>query len=458
MQQNGFQVWLNAQYGAAETPINLPSSDPRSMPAMRARFLHSIASAPDQLRQKMMYALGQIWVVSANKNVYPEEITPWMKILSRNAFGNYRILMREMTTSPSYGKFLDLANSNKPGLGGGANENYPRELMQLFTIGLYQLNMDGSVKLGSDGLPLAAYDQQTVRQLSLALTGWTYATAPGASPRANNWEYFGADMEPREGNHETSAKLLPNGCAIPAGQTVVQDLDSAINCLFQHPNLPPFVAVRLIRSFTTSNPSPAYVTRVANVFANNGAGVRGDLKATLQAILLDPEARNDAASGTFGRLREPVAHLVSMVRALKGEISPTNQFAYVFENMGQAVHTPNSVFSWFSPLYRIPNTALFGPEFQIYTPTEAALRVNFLYQTLFENRGDITVDLAQFQTVASDNAKLIDAVDQALLFGRMSPQMRTVLTKALSASTDNTHRVLTAVYLTATSGEYAVMH
>src|SRR5262249_13494017 len=150
-------------------------------------------------RQKMIYSLGQIWVVSFNKNTYPEEIIPQQKVLSRNAFGSYRSIIREMTMGPSFGKYLDLANSNKPGQGGGANENYAREVMQLFTIGLYELNMDGSQKLVG-GQPVSTYNQQTVRQMALALTGWTYATAPGATAQANNWENFSGDMEPRQGN------------------------------------------------------------------------------------------------------------------------------------------------------------------------------------------------------------------------------------------------------------------
>src|SRR5262249_12722675 len=152
----------------------------------------------------------------------------------------------------------------------------------------------------------------------------------------NNWENFSADMEPRQGNHDTTAKTIVNGCTLPAGQTVQQDTDGVVDCLFNHPNLPPFIALRLIRAFVMSNPAPAYVQRIATVFANNGSGVRGDLKATIQAILLDPDARNDVPAVNSGRLREPIAHTISMIRALNGQVSPTNGMAYVYDNLSQS--------------------------------------------------------------------------------------------------------------------------
>src|SRR5258708_1408156 len=191
---------------------------------------------------------------------------PWLRLLSKHAFGNYRDLLRDVSISPSMGKYLDLANSMKPGLAGGANENYPRELMQLFTIGLWQLNPDGSQVMDGSGNPVPTYDQETVRQVALALTGWTYATAPGKTAQTNNWEYFGAPMETRPGNHATTSKAFL-GCTAGAGQSVDQDLDSVLDCLMNHPNIAPFIATRLIRSLVTSNPSPGFIHRVADVFA-----------------------------------------------------------------------------------------------------------------------------------------------------------------------------------------------
>ncbi|MDX1984708.1 MAG: DUF1800 family protein [Bryobacteraceae bacterium] len=449
VQQLGVEGWLQEQFNLPATQI--PNTFGDSASALRAWQVHNFAHANDQLRQRVIYSLGQILVVSRDKLPYPAEIIPWMSLLSRHAFGNYKDLLREITILPSMGKYLDLANSAKPGVGGGANENYPRELLQLFSIGLWKLNPDGSQQA------TPAYSENDVRQIALALTGWTYPTAPGQQPRSENWEYFVGNMETREGNHDTSAKSFL-GCTVPAGQTVVQDLDDVIDCVFQHPNVPPFIATRLIRSLVASNPSAAYISRVASVFADNGAGVRGDLKAVIKAILTDPEARNDTPTATSGRLREPILHVVAFGRALNAQISPSNQFTYIFDNMGQSALSPPSVFNWFSPLYRIPRTSYFGPEFQIYTPSQSVERANFFLQILTENFGDFRVDLSPFTGVAGNSAQLIDAVDNALLHGRMPQAMRDSLSRALAAAGDNQQRVTAALYLTALSGYYAVQH
>ena len=315
VQAKGNVQWLDDQISLAETQIAIPPQGS----SVQSQTLNRLAMAPDQLRQRVAWALGQIIVISMNKNIYADEYVPYQQILSRNAFGNYRTLLYDIAVSPQMGKYLDLANSNKPGVGSGANENFPRELMQLFSIGLYQLNPDGSQVL-VNGQPVATYSQNDVRQVALALTGWTYPTATGAQPSANNWENFSVPvMETRPANHDTSQKTFLNGCVLPAGQTVQQDMDGVLDCVFNHPNTPPFVATRLIRALVASNPSAAYIQRISGVFANNGSGVRGDLKAVVKAILLDTEARNDTATPNSGRLKDPVYLIVSFVRALNGK-------------------------------------------------------------------------------------------------------------------------------------------
>ncbi|MCC6232389.1 MAG: DUF1800 family protein, partial [Verrucomicrobiales bacterium] len=385
-------------------------------------------------------------------------MTPWLRLLSKNAFGNYRTLLRDLTLSPSMGKFLDLANSQKPGSAGGANENYPRELLQLFSIGLWMLNPDGSYATNTLGERIPAYSQETVRQVALALTGWTYATAPGATPQNQNWEYFGAPMEPRPTSHDTHAKSLL-GCSLPAGQSVEQDLDAVLDCLLQHPNTAPFVATRLIRSLVLSNPSPEYIQRVATVFANNGQGVRGDLQAVVRAILLDPEARQDQATLNQGRLREPILHLTTLVRALNGSISTSQQISYLFDYMGQGILTPPSVFNWFSPLYRVPqNPQLFGPEFQIYSPTEATLRGNLFHSVLTYPGSDLSIDLSPFQPYGNDMASLVEMANTVLLHGRMPAAMKQTLVTAATPGYDAKTRIETVLYLTVLSGQFAVQH
>jgi uncharacterized protein (DUF1800 family) len=202
------------------------------------------------------YALAQVFVISANKNPYANEVAPFLQILQRNAFGNFRTLLGEVTLSPQMGKYLDMANSNKPAAGSSANENFPRELMQLFTIGLQRLNADGTPVLDAQGRPIATYTQAEVQQVALALTGWTYVGSG-----TNNWENFSGPMVPRDVNHDLRAKAFL-GCSLPAGQTAQQDLNATLDCIFRHPNVGPFIGLRLIRQLVKSNPSPAYVARV----------------------------------------------------------------------------------------------------------------------------------------------------------------------------------------------------
>jgi hypothetical protein len=197
---------------------------------------------------------------------------------------------------------------------------------------------------------------------------------------------------------------------------------------------------------------------VAAVFAGQGGGTRGDLKATLRAVLKDPEARQDTPSATGGRLKEPILHLVGMLRALNGGFSSTNQLTYLFDYMGQSVLTPPSVFSWFSPLYRTPGKPLFGPEFQIYGPSEATLRGNVIYGLLTNPGSDAVIDLSPFQPYGNDMPALVEAANQVLLYGRMSPSMKQALISAASPGYDANTRIITVLYLTALSGQYAVQH
>src|SRR6185369_15028814 len=208
----------------------------------------------------------------------------------------------------------------------------------------------------------------------------------------------------------------------------------------------------------TSNPSPAYIQRISTVFNNNGSGVRGDLQAVVKAILLDAEARNDTATPNSGRLKDPIFHLISMARALNGGFTPNNGLPWLFSQIAQTPLTPPSVFSFYSPLFRIPKTANFGPEFAIYTPTEAVLRGNFFWSLITQPGSDINRDLTPFTSVAGNTQQLIDAIDQVFLYGRMPQPMRQSLANAILAQSDNNSRVQAALYLTALSGFYAVQY
>lgn len=444
----GVNAWLAEQLAMPETTIPDPGQNGNTQ--MQAQYLARLSSAPDQLRQRVAYALAQVFVISMNKNNYPPEVVPFLQILSRNAFGNYRTLLGEVAISSQMGKYLDMANSNKPGPGSSANENFPRELLQLFSIGLLRLNADGTPMLDANGQTIPTYGQADIQQLALAFTGWTYAGTGN-----NNWENFSGPLVPRDVNHDMRAKSLL-GCNLPANQTAQQDMNAALDCVFRHPNVGPFVSLRLIRQMVKSNPSPGYVARVAATFDNNGSGVRGDLRAVVRAVLVDSEARDDNTSTTTGRLRDPVQHLVALLRQLGGSVTASNQLGWELGRTGETPLAPPSVFGFYSPLFRVPQTTLNGPEFQIYSPTEAVLRGNLFWRVFNQPGGDFTLSLAPFTAVAANTTSLIDRVDQILLYGRMPAGMRQVLATAINAQSDNTQRMLTALYLTVLSGQHAV--
>jgi len=450
--QIGIPDFIDEQFGMPESPW--PNVQTAQRHDVIEAFFNNALGGQDQLRQRVIFALSAILVESANKNTNGEDLVPWLQLLSRNAFGNYRTLLRELTIDASMGKFLDLVNSGVAG--GGANENYPREVMQLFSIGLYELNSDGSVKVNPENTPAPSYTQIDVQQLAKALTGWTYGNPTGTPPSYGRFSYYPGPMLPLAAYHNKSAKTIL-GKTLPANQSVEKDLDDSIDAIFEHPNVGPFLATRLIRALVTSNPSPAYVARVAAAFDDNGAvpAVRGDMKAVVRTILLDPEARNDDPPSNFGRLRTPMQHTIAVARRLALPLGSPANFAYLFYDMHEGLLDAPSVFGHYSPGYRIPKTGLFGPEFQIYSASDAVNRANWLYSRMF-NPWPINPALQPFVALAGNATLLANAVDQALLFGRMSPTTRDTLINAMGAMPDVNARTLTALYLTVTSGEALV--
>jgi uncharacterized protein (DUF1800 family) len=447
----GFQQWLAEQATLPETPI----PDGLDTNGIRAAVFTNMATGSDQVRQRAIFALSQIFVVSANKVGSGGELTPWMRLLSRNALGNYHTLLREVTLNPTMGKYLDLAYSKKAGKTTAPNENYPREMLQLFSIGLWALNQDGTLKLNAAGEPIPTYTQETIHEIARALTGWTFARD------ADNNAVYEGEMMAVPSNHDTGTKQF-HGLTLPANQTAAADLEAVINAVFHHSNVPPFMATRLIRSLVTSNPSPAYIRRVSDVFVNNGMGVRGDLKAVFAAILLDPEALS-FHSAHDGRLKDPVLHVIGLGRALDATFGDANGYMYVFNNLSQRVLTPPTVFSFFSPLAPLPgHHNLFGPEFQIYPPALAVQRANFIYGLLnAQFTSSFQVDLTPFTTVAPNTANLVELVNQRLMFGLMSSDLRGIITAATNAiegtsASDQRQRALGALYLAAISSEYSV--
>ena len=329
LQSKGLANWLNGQFSVAPSIIpDQPAvsgqtfSANQNMAPLVQNFFMNAVYGPDQLRQRVAFALSEIWVVSevnvGNASAFP----PLLRIFQNDAFGNYETLMRDLTLNPGMGQYLNLANNIKASNAGAApSENYARELLQLFSVGLTQLNADSSPVLDGNGNPVEAYDQATVSALARALTGWTYPAKGGLPTRGQNPPYFVGQMIPVEANHDTQPKTLFGTVTLPAAQSASKDLTQALHAVFLQPGLPAFISRQLIQHLVTSNPSAAYIERVATVFTDNGAGIRGDLKAVVTAILTDPEARagDDSANNTdtnFGHLREPVLLEANLLRGL----------------------------------------------------------------------------------------------------------------------------------------------
>jgi hypothetical protein len=457
VQAIGPSGWIDQQLVMPESPM----PDGLDGNAVRSQLFLNMATGPDQLRQRMMFALSQTIVVSANKVSNGNELTPWVRLLSRNAFGNFRTLLREVSLSPTMGKYLDNVYNRKATATTSPNENYARELLQLFSIGTWELNQDGSQRLDGGGQPIPSYSQATIANFARALTGWTYPPMPGATSGNSNSEYFVGDLVPTSNpaRHDSDAKAVLNGVTIPAGLTAPQELEWVVDNIFYHPNIAPFIVTRLIRSLVTSNPSPAYVQRISSVFNNNGAGVRGDLAAVLRAILLDPDALSPTMA-EHGRLKDPVLHVIGFGRALGATIGDPNSFQYVFSNLSQRVLTPATVFSFYQPTAMIPGqTTYFGPEFQLYPPALAVQRANFIYGIITGQFGSAyAIDRVPFQAAAANPTALVDMVNQRLMMGRMSSQLRQVLITATAAvpASDTNQRAVGALYLAAISSEYTV--
>lgn len=484
VQQVGFKAFLNEQFAAL--PSNYPtltppsstnqttfcgmSSDPGYATCVRdnfteypnqvAFFKHAL-TGEDQLRQRVAFALSQILVTSGVDVNLSYAMREYQQLLLTDAFDNYRKILYDVTLSPMMGHYLNMANNNKPNGKNNPNENYAREVLQLFSIGLYKLNQDGTLQLDANGQPIPTYDQDTVEGFAYTFTGWTYPSANGTTPTGNNPSYYLGQMPFVAKNHATTAKKLLNGVTLPANQDGAKDLNDALDNIFNHPNVGPFIGRQLIQHLVTSNPSPAYVGRVAAAFNDNGQGVRGDMKAVITAILLDPEARGDVKTDpNYGHLREPVLYVTNVLRAFgatsDGDLnSQTNQ-------MGQNLFYSPTVFNYYSPDYQLPNMNLYAPEFDIESTAASLNRANFVntmvYSRLNTGTGGTSLDLSPLQAVAGDPAKLVSVLDTIMMHGTMSPTMRGVVTNAVSniPAANTMQRAQTAVYLVATSSQYQI--
>jgi uncharacterized protein (DUF1800 family) len=382
-------------------------------------------------------------------------------LLSADAFGTYAALLRDVTLSPAMGVYLDMVDNDRPDpvAGTSPNENYAREILQLFSVGLVRLNDDGTPKLDARGTAIPSYDQQVIEGFAHTFTGWTFPTAPGAVPSFPNPERYERPMEVSEAHHDNlTSKPLLRGVRLPAGQTADKDLADALDNIGQDPNVGPFIGLRLIQRLVKSNPSPAYVGRVAAAFANNGRGARGDLKAVLRAVLLDPEARREGPPGTSdGKLREPVLYLVAILRALGAQTSGAGLADYA-ASMRQDLYYPTTVFNYYPPTYRPQGSTLLGPEFKLRTGPSVLARAAFVDDLLAGNILGTTVDLAALNAIAGDAGKLADALGLLLLRGDLSSRTRQALVSGISSlpADDLAGRTRAGVFLVATSSQFEV--
>ena len=440
------------------------------------RWFHTAAIGSDQLRQRTAFALSQILVISDQNSTLsgePIQVSEYWDILARNAFGNYRDVLDEVTWNPSMGKYLSHFRNRKASPDGlrQPDENYAREVMQLFTIGLIERNLDFSPIL-SGGQPIPTYNQSVVTNYAKVFTGFNYNNATTISNGTNTY----LRMTCIQGEHDTTAKTVIGGTTIPAGQNCPVDVDDGIDLLFAHPNAAPFISRQLIQRFVSSSPSPAYIQRVAEKFQDNGYGERGDLGAVIMQVLLDPEARS-APTANSGKPREPLLKLTAMWRAWDAQMPAADSYANIAMGMtsptgtfGQRPLGADTVFNFFEPDYQQPGiiavAGLFSPEFQTLNESTLTSSSNSYYTYSWNSYVGMSsppnnrplLNLAPLVGLASNPAAMVDEINKRMLYGSMSSGMRATLLNMLTFMDGATaiDKARTLVYVTALSPEYAV--
>lgn len=502
----GYDAWLTQQFNSVQSQTGTEWLDSRGwhIPDARDKYFNPVAgdwmawrmlmTGSDQLRKRCALALSEMMVVSLNPidGFWPPYvIAAYWDLLNTHAFGNFRTLLEEITLNPAMGFFLNTKGNQKedPTTGRVPDENYAREVMQLFTIGLYELNADGTLKLDSSGKPKETYTQSDITNLARVFTGydWNYdrvfwQTVPWLTYKVPSTEFTRDRMKFDASKHSTQAVTFL-GTTIPANTPGSEALKTALDTLFNHPNTGPFVAHQMIQRLVTSNPSPAYVGRVAAAFANNGSGVRGDMRAVWRAILMDTEARTLPTDNRAGKLREPIVRLAQWARTFnvssvsgKWEIYDltTGDFALVLtpradSALGQSPLRPPSVFNYFRPGYTPPQTALatsgdVAPEFQLHNESSTAAYINFLNMCIKYGHNDVIPSYADVLGIAHNSRELLDWLNLYLSGGQLSDTTITLLQGALDAdaltatSPDNAKlaRIYNAVLVIMACPEYLI--
>ena len=489
LQTQGYDAWFNRQFGLpVATHVayldawklrrnRRTAADEASYEAIWQQWLQG----EDQLRGRMSWALLQIFVISnIAPDIRPYAMSSYMDMLNGHAFGNYRDLLQAVALHPAMGYYLNMLESEKENTAAGThpNENFAREVLQLFSIGLVKLNPDGSPVL-QGGKTVPTYDEAVVKGFAAAFTGWSYGAEDNTDPRRfhehndNDDANWVTPMKAWPGYHDSGAKTLLDGRVLPAGQSPEQDLAGALDCIFEHANVGPFIGRQLIQRLVTSNPSPAYIGRVAAAFANNGQGVRGDLKAVLRAVLLDTEARTATpdANPNYGKQREPVVRFATFLRGLgASSTNGENDIHYLDSadnGLGQSPLLAPSVFNFYSPNFRpagpLAAAGLAAPEFQITSETTVVGSMNF-FANLF-NSGGYGAGASRLRLNYEPLSALVDTPDalveqlNGLFFNRaMRPGTRSRLTTLLTALADRrpTDRVAAVLTLVAMAPDFVI--
>jgi uncharacterized protein (DUF1800 family) len=513
----GYAEWMDQQL-AAQTTLERPFVEQVIAARTAAgqnisqnhrvdRWLWQAAYSKDQLRQRMAFALSQIFVVSDQSSAISGNYIPmaeYADILARDAFGSYRTLLRDVTYSPTMGKYLSHFRNQKPSATTQPDENYAREVMQLFSVGLIQLNMDASPVLVA-GDPVPTYDQSTISHTAKIFTGFTYSdaptnpanfyggaiTTPGSYDPMACWgtELFAStsnnmrhDITGDDGTTGTPKTVL-GGMLISPGQSCVQDVTDELDIIAGHVNVAPFISRQLIQRFVTSNPSPEYIERVATVYEDNGAQERGDLGAVIRAILLDSEARTASSDVSYGKLREPLLRLTAMWRAWDAQPPPANTYGELvmsagtsfLSSLGQKPLGSPTVFNFYEPDYQEPGAfadqGLYSPELEITSETTTYTTANVFYnytrrgyvgmnlppdnQTLSTDRP--LLDLAALAALVNTPSAMVDLANARMMYGGMSPNMHSTLLNMVQfmSGASPQEKAWSLVYLISLSPEYA---
>ena len=482
----GVDAWLQQQF-ALQGPdhldyVNTHSNGSQRWPRHEV-WWQDVVEGDDQLRQRVAFALSELFVISdigytLSNSQYG--VTHFYDQLRHNAFGNYRQLLEIVTKSPVMGLYLSMLQNEKANEAASTrpDENYAREVLQLFSIGVDELNLDGT----PTGAP--AYTLSHVEEFARVFTGWNYKDAGSWTRGLNTGQDLISPMEPFEEFHDTGSKTLLNGEIIPAGLSAEEDLQRALDNIANHPNVAPFISKHLIQRLTTSNPSPAYVARVATTFNDNGNGIRGDLQAVVKSILMDAEARTTNRPAHFGKLREPVIRLSNLWRGFsvtpgtgnsdRGEYNTGSPQLFDLDlATGQAVLKSPSVFNFFKPEFAaigpVSANNLVAPEFEVMTEsTEIATtnrigdQINRYFAGTFDAVGT-QVSYLNFDTelaLADDSEQLVDHLNVLLMSGNMSATLRTNLIDHIDALPNTplglSERVRDAVTLIMASPDYLI--